>query len=976
MGQKSSLLTIPSKDFPIQFPIQEAYDFEVDSLNYLFIASPGDVYRFNGYETEKISQPLEYRNSVVEGLFKDANQRIWMEAKGIGLGWIQGDSVIRYPYMSIIDSLMPYRKEAIYYDLEGQLHLAVRGLGYYKVSKTGALSCEMGIQSGLNGFVVTQLADGTPFHFSIFNPDFEDDPPRLKVYTWDQKQVPQELLELETIKPFFNSSLAQKPDGNIALSVGTEEVVTLHSDTLVNYVRLPHKVIQLFADKDTNLWVGTYLGGVYRVREQDFDHAEQLFPGTVSAAVTQDQNGGVWCKSNASMFYYLPDLSRRQFVGTSSPIEQSMVFHFTRGKKDLYCVSNKDQLLVVSEDSLHAEVIPPRFKGRVFPKVTYDHLRDWIWLSLEKGVLAKNGNTWTPFSIPEPIAQKSGRLIDLLVFEDSSLLGLTEFGLLQFHPERPEAYTLFRDTVSPKTRYQCFAKGDSGQVWIGGLRGIWVWEKGALKQLNLANEAAEIISGVPFKMHFSAGCLWVNTLKNGLWVYRNQQWKPVVDKKGKHLYVSDFVVAADGTLWGRTREAHLRMVRIQPNQATANVDYFGNQLLIGYDKISSRDAFHVVDDKVFIGVSGNIDVLPLASLKGERIEPKLVLKNVFVNHQEVPVQEHYQMPFDSNSFYFVVDKISYRLLNYSFRYRLLGWDNRYQLSDLDEIQYTNLAPGEYEFQFETQIVGGRWKSGRPIRITILTPIWQQWWFIGLMVLLSVVVIGAGFYFWYLQKHRRTTLLLEKIRAEQTALKAQMNPHFVFNALSSIQELVFSENKISAVTNIAMFARLMRKILDQSSKEVISLKEEINTLELYLQLESLRFDGKFDYTVTTAPDIVAEAQHIPPLLLQPYVENAIKHGLLNKIPKGGQLTITFTRQSSNLLCTIEDDGVGRERAANIRQNRKLSYQSFGAEATQMRIKNLNERQSENIQLSTFDLKDAEGNACGTRVELLLPITFAS
>ena len=113
-----------------------------------------------------------------------------------------------------------------------------------------------------------------------------------------------------------------------------------------------------------------------------------------------------------------------------------------------------------------------------------------------------------------------------------------------------------------------------------------------------------------------------------------------------------------------------------------------------------------------------------------------------------------------------------------------------------------------------------------------------------------------------------------------------------------------------------------------------------------------------------------------LLLQPYVENAIKHGLLNKIPKGGQLTITFTRQSSNLLCTIEDDGVGRERAANIRQNRKLSYQSFGAEATQMRIKNLNERQSENIQLSTFDLKDAEGNACGTRVELLLPITFAS
>lgn len=211
---------------------------------------------------------------------------------------------------------------------------------------------------------------------------------------------------------------------------------------------------------------------------------------------------------------------------------------------------------------------------------------------------------------------------------------------------------------------------------------------------------------------------------------------------------------------------------------------------------------------------------------------------------------------------------------------------------------------------------------------------------------------------------------KEIDLERKALRSQMNPHFVFNALSSIQHLVYNNDKLFAVKNIAIFAKLMRTVLDQSTQESVTVEEEIQTLKLYLQLESLRFEGRFDYNIIVEDGLPVNQIRIPPVILQPFVENAIKHGLLNKKPSGGQLSVRFFTNGRKLICSIKDDGVGRAKALEIKSSYKTTHQSYSGESIQRRIDLKNKQKGEKITLEIIDLM--EGNkATGTEVLLSFP-----
>ena len=226
------------------------------------------------------------------------------------------------------------------------------------------------------------------------------------------------------------------------------------------------------------------------------------------------------------------------------------------------------------------------------------------------------------------------------------------------------------------------------------------------------------------------------------------------------------------------------------------------------------------------------------------------------------------------------------------------------------------------------------------------------------------------------KETQKRLALEKQyrHSELKALKAQMDPHFIFNALNSIQEYIVLNQKNLASDYLGKFADLMRKYLNHSDKGVISLQEEVTCLNMYLELEAIRFEEKLSYHISIASELSSEEVYIPTMLIQPYVENALKHGLLHK-KNGGKLLISFNKLVNKpvLVCIIEDNGIGRKKAQDLKNKRAIFHKSFATKATESRLNLLNFGKEQQIGVVYEDLLDANEQPNGTRVHITIPIS---
>jgi LytS/YehU family sensor histidine kinase len=221
------------------------------------------------------------------------------------------------------------------------------------------------------------------------------------------------------------------------------------------------------------------------------------------------------------------------------------------------------------------------------------------------------------------------------------------------------------------------------------------------------------------------------------------------------------------------------------------------------------------------------------------------------------------------------------------------------------------------------------------------------------------------------KKKEDTLKQQASELEMQALRAQMNPHFIFNSLNSINRFILKKQSSEATEYLTKFSRLIRMILNSSASASVSLAEDLEALQLYLELESLRFDNQFSYKIECNPDVDTEFIHVPPMLLQPFVENAIWHGLMNKEGEGN-LWININQEGSTLICTIIDDGIGRQRAAELK-SKSSKHKSMGMNITESRIAML-QRMNENKPVEIKDLVDADGSAAGTEVIIKIPVVY--
>jgi Histidine kinase len=208
--------------------------------------------------------------------------------------------------------------------------------------------------------------------------------------------------------------------------------------------------------------------------------------------------------------------------------------------------------------------------------------------------------------------------------------------------------------------------------------------------------------------------------------------------------------------------------------------------------------------------------------------------------------------------------------------------------------------------------------------------------------------------------------------EITALRAQMNPHFIFNCLNSIQLFTAQNNPDKASEYLTKFSRLIRLVLDNSKTDKISLTNELETLKLYIEMESMRFRGKVKHEINIADDVDVSFIQIPPLLIQPFVENAIWHGLMHK-EEGGTIKITISQPKETLLkVEITDDGIGREKAMEYKSKSATKHKSYGMKITAERIELINQMYQTNTNVKVEDIKNDKNDVNGTKVIIEIPI----
>lgn len=309
--------------------------------------------------------------------------------------------------------------------------------------------------------------------------------------------------------------------------------------------------------------------------------------------------------------------------------------------------------------------------------------------------------------------------------------------------------------------------------------------------------------------------------------------------------------------------------------------------------------------------------------------------------------------------------------DFEYAYRINNGSEWVKLpSTVEQIELHNLSWGDFTIELKAIDHLGR-DSANTIVLTGYNkpPFWKTWWFMVLIafVFAFIVIYTANLIVRNIKKREREKA--ELVKSQLTALKAQMNPHFMYNTLNSIQALILTQDIKNSNLYLSKFSNLMRKVLDASGKEEISLTEESEILELYLSLEKLRFGNEFNYTITKDDTLSSEVIMLPPLILQPFAENALKHGLLHK--KGIKtLNIRFDK-SDYLHCTLTDNGIGRKRAAEIKERQQEKFKSFSMNATQMRVNLLNRFRDKKFEVIINDLYK-DNRACGTEVHIRIPL----
>ena len=535
----------------------------------------------------------------------------------------------------------------------------------------------------------------------------------------------------------------------------------------------------------------------------------------------------------------------------------------------------------------------------------------------------------------------------------STNLGVAIFKVSEFR---------FTDTLWRERATAVYYRQDS--VYIGTLNGLYrinpdksnvfLGEKILFLRKRIASLAAS-----------ADHILWAASYDGGIIGIKNDSVvATITQKQGLTSDICRTLLVHDNILWVGTDKGLNKVELDKPGYPVTR--YTSNDGL-GSDIINS---IYADSSMIYIGTPAGLSYFDQSKIRTDE-ECRLYLLAVLnAGNDRIGDTAHLRLSYKKNDLRLEFAGISYRSVgNITYRYRMQGLDSVWKETKETFLDYPILPSGSYEFQL--QAVNKFDIRSRIISLPFVidTPFWRAVWFQGILLLAFLLLVWL-FVTLRIRSIRRRQEEKEQlnqrmVELENKALQAQMNPHFIFNCLNSIQQYIFGQDILAANKYIAGLAKLIRATLQNSTLSFISLAEEVDFLSTYLSLEKLRFKDKMNYSIRVDPGIDSHSVLIPPMLVQPYVENSMRHGLRHKADGKGSIRIEMKQQGDWLTIIVEDNGIGRQQAARYKTAEHIEYQSKGMSLTADRIRMMNANYDKDIKIEVTDLNDDEGPA-GTRV----------
>lgn len=355
--------------------------------------------------------------------------------------------------------------------------------------------------------------------------------------------------------------------------------------------------------------------------------------------------------------------------------------------------------------------------------------------------------------------------------------------------------------------------------------------------------------------------------------------------------------------------------------------------------------------------------------------PQIVIEQIKLNNESISVSDTVLLPSSGNELFFSFTSPSFNSANkLHFQYKLEGENNNWiDIGNNREIKISELPTGTHLLRI--RVTNGNSNKEKIITLVKPVPFWEttKFIFISVLIFISLILLITYVIIHSIRtREKEKTILHEKYTSiELKALQAQMNPHFIFNCLNSIQHFIMINDELSASKYLTKFSMLMRKYLEHSKSNQVTLQEEFDLLRLYIELEHLRSKHGFNFQLIIDPKIDIFNLEIPSMLFQPFVENAIQHGLFN-LGRKGNLIITFKLEDNNIIGMIEDDGIGRKKASEQNQQNRKEHVSRGMEIINERIQVLNSMEGLKIEVQVIDKMNQYHEPEGTIVSIKIPI----
>lgn len=967
-------------------PSMEIFDLFQDSKGYIWIGSNGGIARYDGRRFESFVNK-EQRRIAMSNIMEGPDGRIWTRNFGGQIFYVENDSLHLFQPWAAIEGYqnlneftvdgdnriwMSVRAEVWLFDvLSGRL---MRNYDYNAISYIHQIKPA----SGKKG--VYLITEGGGVHH---------------LQGLAEEGVGKVLIAHQNMgRDRFG--FVEHPQGTFYLAKQGARSVYRFSDGKLDTIQKENKgpnIIGLRADSQGDVWMLDYQGvQCLTAHSRQLFGKDKLLKGKAVSDFLQDDQGNYWVSTLRSGLFRFASREIVVFDTEMGSLTDERINVLSKGPNGA---------LLLGNNMGSVDCFDPRF-GKVTRVYQTAHSRDVeavYYDAWAKQIYASCQDTYI-FNEKEDKATRRlyRRAADDYWLSDDGWLAIASSGRLSVERVRaPVPRALKSHWPADKEPI----KDDEGAKLSSLFRGrakalanvpyrreLWVALEDRMMVLDYGNgqsrglqapDTGEPLLGVCMSLGADSS-LWLGTVNQGLYQFKKDgTWRHFEQKDGLN---SNFV---------RSLACNERYLWLGSYNGLQSFD-LKREAWRSYtreDGLSSNEVKDIVllGDTVWLATSKGLNALLETAVHKSEKAPPIYLKGFSVFEQPRSDWTELRLAYNENNIR--IDFLGLDFRNQDqlrYKYRLIGLDSNWTESNRESnlARYPSLPAGDYRFEVRS-LNGDGLESAESavLRFSIAPPFWERWWFFALLLLGISALVFLFFRYRIRQLQNRNALAQEKTQAEQelrlsqlAALRVQMNPHFIFNALNSIQEFIFLNEKRQANNYIGKFSDLMRLTLTASSKQQVTLADELKVLRLYLDLEKVRFEEALDIFIEVEEQLNLEAIFIPPLLIQPYVENAIKHGLLHR-KSGRKLQISFYPLEAQLLgCTIEDNGIGRKRSEELKKHRVgKKGAGFSMSATQRRLDLLNYNRSslaqKHISVEVVDLYDEQQQGIGTRVLLRIP-----